>query len=245
MINKITKLLTSFLYGFSGLIIAFFIAWIVMFKVDFLYSTFYDLLSIDETVTEFAPQNYYKKGFEFTSKEKHLSVFSEIVTAIHNDGKGLAKISYTYTNEKQQERTSTFLHKAEVIHLQDVAHLLNFLLKVVLGFTLVWCVISFTFIYQKKSLPSFKSQLKSILLFIGITLLVVLILGPQKIFYWLHTVIFPADNQWFFYYQDSLMTTMMKAPILFAPISIVLVVLALIVFVVMKLSIQKVSEYTS
>jgi len=231
MIKKISDALTSFLYGFSGLIIAFFIAWLIMFKVDFLYPSFYDLLSINETILEFAPQNHYKTGFEFTSKDTHISLFSDIVTAIHNDGDGLEKMSYRYKNNAKQEITSPFLHQAEVIHLQDVAHLLNVLMKTACCFFVVWCAIFVSFIYQKKPLPSFKSQLKSILLFLGTSLLVVLIIGPQKVFYWLHTVIFPAENQWFFYYQDSLMTTMMKAPILFAPISIVLVVLAFCVFV--------------
>lgn len=231
MINKISQGFVSSLYSFSGLVIAFFIAWIVMFKVDFLYPTFYDLLSIDETILEFGPQNYYKKGFELTSKDTHVSLFSDIVTAIHNDGVGLDKISYTYKNTENFEVSSTFLHQAEVTHLQDVAYLLSILMKMALGFFVVWCTLSFGFIYKNKPLPSFKSQIKSILLFIGYSWLVVLIIGPQKVFYWLHTVIFPAENQWFFYYQDSLMTTMMKAPILFAPISIVLVALAFCVFV--------------
>lgn len=245
MINKITHLLTSFLYGFSGLVVASFIAWIMMCKVDFLYPSFYDLLSIDETISEFAHQNYYKQGFELTSKSQHISIFSEIVTAIHNDGEGLKEISYTYSNTLNQKITSSFLHQAEVIHLQDVAHLLNILMKLALIFMLIWCALSFFFIYKNKPLPSFKSQIKSISLFIGMTLLVVSIIGPQKIFYWLHTVIFPAENQWFFYYQDSLMTTMMKAPILFAPISIVLMVLAFVIFIAMKLAIQKVNDYVS
>jgi len=240
MINKAASTLVAFLYGFSALIVAFFIAWIVMFKVDFFYPSFYELLSIDQTILEFAPQNYYKKGFELTDKAQHISIFSDIVTAIHNDGIGLKQISYSYQNDDNQNITSTFLHQAEVIHLQDVADLLNLLTKFALAAMFIWCVLAFSFIYQKKPLPSFKSQLISMLFFIGTTSLVVLIVGPKKVFYWLHTVVFPADNQWFFYYQDSLMTTMMKAPILFAPISIVLVVLAVCVFILMKLMIQKV-----
>jgi len=245
MINKISHILISSLYSFSGLVAAFFIAWIMMFKVDFLYPSFYELLSIDETILEFGPQNYYKKSFELTSKEQHISIFSDIVKAIHNDGADLTKINYTYTNKLNQKVTSTFLHNAEVIHLQDVAHLLNLLLKMALGFLFIWCVLSFSFIYQKKPLPSFKSQLKCMLLFISTAVLVVLILGPQKVFYWLHTVVFPTDNKWFFYYQDSLMTTMMKAPILFSPISVVLVVLAVCFFIVLNLAIGKVSGYVS
>ncbi|MFN2223885.1 MAG: DUF1461 domain-containing protein, partial [Candidatus Promineifilaceae bacterium] len=41
----------------------------------------------------------------------------------------------------------------------------------------------------------------------------------------------PPGHQWFFYYQDSLMTTMMKAPVLFAGIAAEWLVLTIAVFV--------------
>lgn len=56
----------------------------------------------------------------------------------------------------------------------------------------------------------------------------VLLAGAKKFFYWLHTIVFPADHQWFFYYEESLMSTLMKAPALFAPISILLILLGLV-----------------
>jgi hypothetical protein len=56
----------------------------------------------------------------------------------------------------------------------------------------------------------------------------VLVSGPRRVFYALHEQVFPPDNQWFFFYQDSLMSTMMKAPFLFGYIAVALVVLALI-----------------
>ncbi len=46
-----------------------------------------------------------------------------------------------------------------------------------------------------------------------------MLIGPTKVFYWGHEVVFPENNQWFFYYEDSLMSTMMKAPALFGPIA--------------------------
>jgi hypothetical protein len=42
----------------------------------------------------------------------------------------------------------------------------------------------------------------------------------------MHVWVFPADHQWFFYYQDSLMSTLMKAPYLFGYIAVALVALA-------------------
>jgi len=52
---------------------------------------------------------------------------------------------------------------------------------------------------------------------------IVMALGPKAVFYWAHTKIFPAGHQWFFYYEESLMTTLMKAPDIFAFIALLLV----------------------
>jgi hypothetical protein len=53
------------------------------------------------------------------------------------------------------------------------------------------------------------------------------------VFYGLHTWIFPPGHAWFFYYQDSLMTMMMKAPELFAYIALTLAVVSLACLMVM------------
>src|SRR5690606_5060552 len=63
----------------------------------------------------------------------------------------------------------------------------------------------------------------------GITL-VIFITGPTKVFYWLHEQIFPDEHEWFFYYQDSLMTTLMKAPDLFGFIAVILVILMMVLW---------------
>ena len=54
-----------------------------------------------------------------------------------------------------------------------------------------------------------------------------LLIGAKRVFYSLHDLIFPAEHQWFFYYQDSLMSTMMKAPDFFAYVAAALAVLAI------------------
>jgi len=58
----------------------------------------------------------------------------------------------------------------------------------------------------------------------------VFIVGPKDVFYQMHIWVFPDNHQWFFYYQDSLMSTMMKAPDLFAGIAAQIVLLALLLF---------------
>jgi hypothetical protein len=55
-----------------------------------------------------------------------------------------------------------------------------------------------------------------------------LIAGPTQVFYQFHLWIFPADHQWFFYWQDSLMSTLMKAPVLFGGIAAVIALGALL-----------------
>ena len=53
--------------------------------------------------------------------------------------------------------------------------------------------------------------------------------GPRDVFYVFHEWVFPAGHQWFFYYQESLMSTLMKAPDLFGYIAAALVALAIVV----------------
>ena len=43
----------------------------------------------------------------------------------------------------------------------------------------------------------------------------------------MHEWVFPAEHQWFFYYQESLMTVLMKAPDLFGAIAILIAVLGI------------------
>ena len=81
---------------------------------------------------------------------------------------------------------------------------------------------------NRQQLPSVK-QLLAGLLGLGVVVVAVLVLGAEKVFYQFHVWIFPAGHQWFFYYEESLMSMMMKAPDLFGYIAIMLVVLAVII----------------
>ena len=49
------------------------------------------------------------------------------------------------------------------------------------------------------------------------------IVGPKKLFYAFHIWVFPVEHQWFFYWEQSLMSTLMKAPDLFGGIAVALV----------------------
>lgn len=199
-------------------------AWHSLAKVDFGYAIWYEHGGIKEFILEYAPKNKNKQDFEFAGEQQHLDAFHGIVKAIQNHGNGLAEISYTANG-----KSHLLLHEAEVIHLQDVANLLD-KLNVFLVFSFVlWLMI---FLYQFKNPFHYtnKQVFLSILIGSGLLSLPLFIFGAQKVFYQFHVWVFPNDHQWFFYYQDSLMSTMMKAPDLFAYIAILLVVTSFIIY---------------
>ena len=186
------------------------IAWHSLTFVDFGYSKAYQWLSIQEHIQRFAPTNKYRKHFETTTKEEHLQLFSDIVDSIQQSGEGLKQIRYQYKN-----KTIPLLHRAEVIHLEDVAILIDTLYPIGILMVLI-SILLILLIHQLKLPPPSLLQATSglgTLLIIGAATLI--FVGPKDVFYWLHTQIFPEGHQWFFYYQESLMTTLMKAPDLF------------------------------
>lgn len=193
-----------------------FLSWQILRVQDFNYGLWYEAIDIDATIKKYGPQNRNRDLFEITDKPEHERLFSEIVTSIHNEGEGLREI--TYRSPKGKE-IATLLTEPEVIHLQDVAALVDVYFAV--GFIAVLLSAIAILATQKLQiqLPPFKNLAISWLAFIGGILIITMIIGPVKVFYQLHIWIFPEDHEWFFYYQDSLMTLMMKAPELFGYIA--------------------------
>jgi len=205
------------------------LSWQINKSANFFYGFWYQQLNIEKTITTYVPENIFdKKDYAETSKQQHLDNFSEIVTEIHNNGEQLAQLNYV--NKKQQVKK--LLTSAEILHLEDVSHLIEKLTLVSLGNLCVLLLLAGIIYQQKLCLPKRKDQvvavvLPSLLLFILLSLF-----GFTELFYFLHTVVFPDNNQWFFYYQESLMSSLMKAPDLFAGISVSLSVIALIFYVI-------------
>lgn len=199
-------------------------AWHSLAQVDFGYAIWYEHGGIKEFIDKYAPKNKYRHDFALASKEVHLASFHGIVDSIQNHGKGLNTLSYQ-ANGKHH----LLLHKAEVEHLQDVANLLDKLNAFLIFSFVLWLML---FLYQFKNPFQFttKQVVLSILTGSFLLSLPLFIFGAQKVFYQFHIWVFPNEHQWFFYYQDSLMSTMMKAPDLFAFIAILLVVTSLIIF---------------
>jgi hypothetical protein len=216
------------LFFISQLISLALISWHLMAQLHFAYPLGYQLLDLQSHITHFAPLNRHKDDFEFTTKEDHWRLFGEISDAIQNQGKGLADIQYQLSNGN----LTSLMHQDEIIHLQDVANLVDHFYQLGYLSLAIWIACWLLIGWKKLQPPSNKKVISGFLGLILLAGLLIISIGAKDVFYWLHVQIFPADHKWFFYYQDSLMTTLMKAPDIFAFISILLVIelLALWIF---------------
>ena len=207
----------------SLLILSLWLSWQALVPVDFGYGLAYRMLDIEQHVQRYGPENRYKQDFEHTTPQEQKRLFGAIVSAIQHDGDGLRRIYYT-THDGVRH---TLLREAEAVHLQDVANLIDLFDRAALVSALLLAGIAGFLKVRRLRAPSILQMLAglgALLLSCGLILMVA---GPTNTFYWLHTQIFPADHEWFFYYQDSLMTTLMKAPDLFGFIAALWVALAL------------------
>lgn len=212
--------------------LALFFSWTSLSAVDFLFPLLYKHLEIGKSIDKYGPQNRYKHNFSSTTEVERRALFSQIVVAINNQGEGLEEIVY---HDAQGQVTDQLLRPEEVVHLQDVADLISLLRNVTMIAAAIVGLLLF-YAWSRRTdmdFPSQKQAWSGILIFLVALMAVLVVIGPTDVFYWLHTKIFPADHQWFFYYQESLMTTLMKAPIIFGYISVFIVLLTLIYFVVL------------
>lgn len=202
------------------------LAWHLLAQIDFAYPTGYKLLGLHSHIAEYAPRNRHIHGFEFTQPKEHWALFAQITESVQNHGEGLEDIHFTLPNETK----IPLMHDAEIIHLQDVSQLIHqFYLAGIAGF-FMW-IIALAIAYQQKlNFPSLRNIVLGFCGGIFAASSIVLSLGATKVFYWLHTKVFPEGHQWFFYYEDSLMTTLMKAPDIFAFIAALLLVLLIIIW---------------
>lgn len=221
---KISQALWS-LVLLSGLLAALMTSWTLHKYVDYGYGFWYDQLNIGEHIDKYGPRNRYIKGFHHLEREAHLALFSDIVEAVHTQGQGLETIEFT----DRLGRTKHLLREPEIVHLQDVARLID-VLSIAGGVSLLFAAVGVWYLRSRRVAVEWKSQGKLFAGLLGVIGLVVLLIGPKQVFYYMHVLIFPDDHQWFFYYQESLMSTMMKAPDLFGGIAITLIGLGLTLF---------------
>lgn len=212
------------------------ISWQISKTTNFLYSFWYQTLHIDEVIKKNVPKNTHgKRDFPVDDFQLHEKMFAEIVDSIHQQGNQqsntLSKISYF----NHQSISKALLTKSEVVHLQDVANLLSSVEKLwwvnllmLMGMIFFYCRKEQTIsVNSIREMPTGKQKIISLLSFIILLVAILSIWGFTEVFYYLHTVVFPENHQWFFYYRDSLMATLMKAPDIFSAIAAQLLLVAL------------------
>ncbi|VUD40529.1 hypothetical protein TDB9533_00280 [Thalassocella blandensis] len=230
-VNKLSINWKMFFYSAVSLLAAFSLSWLLLMKVDFLYGLWHDYGGIQEGIEKYGPQNRFKRGFAETTRLQRLELFNQINTAVHQQGKGLADIRYESPASLGEQQ---LLREPEVVHLQDVANLIEVLKPIPLVSIPLWIAMILLWWRKKWPIPSIKKQAVTLSGLVIVLLIGLLLLGPEKVFNTLHIWIFPEGHQWFFYYQESLMSTMMLAPVLFGWIAGALVVVALIFYMMLN-----------
>lgn len=205
------------------LLTALSLSWQSIARADYLYPLWYEWLHISDHIDQFAPQNQQGKlGLDALPAESHHQLFHQIRQSVHRDGDGLRDITYQSASGRVH-----LLNAEEVVHLHDVARLIT-----LLGHASDWIMPATLILVLLLTLAEISVQWRrQIALLLSLVLLataLVLVLGPTRVFYAMHVWIFPPENPWFFYYQDSLMTTLMKAPQLFGAIAFAVLVGALV-----------------
>ncbi len=208
---KLKQLLAAGAFALGSFFLAFGLAWLVLYKISFSYGIWHDVGKLGWAIDRYGPENRYRTGFADTTKAEREALFQQINLAVHNDGKGLEAITYTVAGHP----TQTLLTDDEVLHLNDVAHLVKKVQILTFAGIILWLLITFYYYRARLLPPSALHQCLALLGVIFLFILVLLIIGPTKAFSKMHEWVFPPGHPWFFYYQQSLMSTMMWAPRLF------------------------------
>ncbi len=220
----------------ATLLAAFMLSWNLHRQYDYGYSFWYDQMDIGGHIQQYAPQNRYIRGFETVDRAGVEALFAEIVDTVHQQGEGLGDIRFT----DARGRSKPLLRTPEIVHLQDVANLID-TLTMAGGFAILLAGIGSLLLVQRKIPIQLKPQLTILGTLISTVILLTLVIGPEKVFYQFHVWVFPDEHQWFFYYQESLMSTMMKAPDLFGGIAVSITALGLLIFAALVFLLNKLS----
>jgi hypothetical protein len=221
----------SFIHGqwilvcILALLAALLLAWQVLAKANFLYPLWYEILTIDQTIATYGPRNRYRNHFENTTKTERIRLFRELVEAVHRHGRSLEVLVY---HDSRGRPIASLLTPLEIIHLKDVARLIDCSRAIGLGAWLVLPGLLGLLALQKQPMPPLRRLLLGITLGLTVISGIIVLAGPVKVFYSLHTWLFPQEHRWFFYYEDSLMTMLMQAPVIFGYITLTLAALGML-----------------
>ncbi|TVZ39876.1 uncharacterized protein DUF1461 [Alteromonadaceae bacterium 2753L.S.0a.02] len=226
-------------YALMSFVVAVALSWLVLVPLNFGYGLWHDIGGIKEGIERYGPQNRFKPGFTETSREQRIALFEAINHSVHSGGAGLAEITYrTATSGGQQH----LLRNSEIVHLQDVANLIDVLKWAALLISLLWLAATATF-WKSRRFPNITLQFKGLFALLGPATVILFIAGPENVFNRMHELIFPAGHQWFFYYQESLMSTMMLAPVLFAWIAAAMLAISLLIFACLQYALWLADRY--
>lgn len=211
-------LLIWFGYGLTSLVLALGITWGLYAQADYGYPFWYQQLDIAAHIDQYAPLNrYHRQDFERLDAARHQALFHQIRVAVHDGGEGLEALGY----QDRAGRHIPLLRHAEVLHLRDVADLIDRGRWALLVALLLWPPLAW--LSARGPVAGWRPRALVAVSPILAVLGWLLVAGPTAVFYQFHIWLFPAENEWFFYWQDSLMSTLMKAPVLFGGIAVVLV----------------------
>jgi len=215
--GRVARGLLRVAYAFLLWPAALWLAWLLLARVDFLYPAAYRLLDIPATLATYVPHNRHgRQDFIYTDAAEHARLFAAMAHAIRHGGEGLEELRY---RDPQGRELGRLLTLDELTHLRDVAQLVEAGERAGLLAFIGWLALTIVLGLGRIPLPSTKRLLIASLTLLALMAGVLLALGPVEVFYAWHRWVFPPGHPWFFYYQDSLMSSLMQAPNLFGVIA--------------------------
>lgn len=233
---KCKSVLVAASYSFVTFVFSVILSWTILASFNFFYGVWHDYGGIGEGIDIYGPQNKYKSGFGDTTADERERVFSEIVSAIHFGGNGLKNIRYRSSSSDGEQ---VLLHSNEIVHLQAVADIISFFYFPSVCVILIWVGMNTYILRSRQNIPNVKHQFTGMAVCLLSAVVLIFVLGPMNVFDWLHDVSFEPGHQWFFYYQDSLMSTLMLAPDLFGYIAVLWCALVVLIFVMVQVVLAK------
>lgn len=205
-------------FAVALLIASLYVSWQALAGFDFAYLVWHEVLAIDDTIARYGPENRWRQGFEQTTPIERARLFAAIVEAIHADGRGLAELRY---HDPEGRELGRLLRPPEIAHLRDVARLVGwFEIAGIVALLLLMALVAEAR-WRCRTPPPARRFLAGAAVVVATAGIALLAIGPVDLFYAMHEVVFPSGHEWFFWYEDSLMSTMMQAPNLFGAIAAV------------------------
>lgn len=237
------KFLVNSALSITLLLVCALLSWHLLSKAHFFFDHIYEYNELQDHVDEYAPRNRNRDGFENTTKEERIRIFGEMVEAVNNHGLGLSEIEY---RTESGDTIDKFLTEPEIDHLVDVSDLVSGAnrIGIIISIPLLAFYMSSLIYKTRKGVSLWRPagvamSFFNICVFALIITIAIFIAGPREVFHLLHEWIFAGKGQWYFYFEESLMTTLLPERV-FGSIAVLLFVVALALWVVFSSLIAKI-----